>query len=280
MKARFKTRLILDNGPYPGWFNMGADQYLSDTLANSPYDFAIRFYTWKPPALSLGKHQSLDGVNLDYCRRSGWDVVQRPTGGRALLHLNDLSYSIVTSIGEDSYQKLHRIYSCAAKAISQSLTLLGINSTYQEAVKGSKGKMSFRNRACLSSRTRGEVTARGRKVACAAQRVYRDVILQHGSIMLKGDAAAIAPALVMGNHEQDQLIQRLRAQSQSLEGLSGTGLDDKRLTDQLIEQFALQLNLDLTAVSWTNDDMMFIRQYRDSFDLFTVSTGTEMIADG
>ena len=64
----------------------------------------LRLYGWTPPCLTLGRHQGVEAADLEFCREHGVDVVRRPTGGRALLHHLELTYSLVAPLGEDRFR--------------------------------------------------------------------------------------------------------------------------------------------------------------------------------
>ncbi len=74
----------------PGKLNMALD-----VCAGESQLFLLRIYTWKRPTLSLGRYQKTDGINWDFIEKNGFDVVRRPTGGRAVLHWDEITYSIV-----------------------------------------------------------------------------------------------------------------------------------------------------------------------------------------
>src|SRR5438270_12358260 len=86
-------RLLLDTSAAGAW-NMAVDEVLLDGVAAGATPPTLRFYQWAPPCLSLGYFQPFDVVNLEGCRRLGVEVVRRPTGGRAILHDRELTYSV------------------------------------------------------------------------------------------------------------------------------------------------------------------------------------------
>src|SRR5437870_580846 len=85
-------RLLVDEA-LPGAVNMAIDEALLDSVARGGPP-AIRFYTWRPATLSLGVNQPVGEVDREACTRLGFDVVRRPTGGRAVLHQHELTYSL------------------------------------------------------------------------------------------------------------------------------------------------------------------------------------------
>ena len=90
---------FIDCGPRPGGENMALDEALLESHASSQSPPVLRVYTWRPPAISLGRFQSIESsVDLERCRALGVDVVRRPTGGRAILHTEEeVTFSIVVS---------------------------------------------------------------------------------------------------------------------------------------------------------------------------------------
>src|SRR5947199_849284 len=90
--GRVAWRALADEG-LPGALNMAIDEALLDSVARGGPP-AIRFYTWRPATLSLGVNQPVGEVDREACTRLGFDVVRRPTGGRAVLHQHELTYSL------------------------------------------------------------------------------------------------------------------------------------------------------------------------------------------
>src|SRR5689334_21751812 len=86
---------LLRTGPAPGAWNMALDVALLEAAAREAAPPTLRFYGWAPPAVSLCRFQDVAAIDLDYARARGWDIVRRPTGGRAVLHHLELTYSII-----------------------------------------------------------------------------------------------------------------------------------------------------------------------------------------
>ncbi|HEX6798310.1 MAG TPA: hypothetical protein VF116_11430, partial [Ktedonobacterales bacterium] len=94
---RATWRLIVEREPRTAAENMALDEAIVDAVAASAVPPTLRFYQWAPPGLSLGKRQPLSGVDLAACARDGVDVVRRATGGFAILHTDELTYSVATT---------------------------------------------------------------------------------------------------------------------------------------------------------------------------------------
>ena len=87
-------RLIIDEQPRSGPANMALDQAIAEACALDDSPATLRFYRWNPPAVSLGRHQAVGEIDLEEVRSHGYEVVRRPTGGRAILHTDELTYSV------------------------------------------------------------------------------------------------------------------------------------------------------------------------------------------
>src|SRR5687767_2022966 len=119
---------LLDTGPADGFTNMAVDEALLETYAAQALSPTLRFYTWSPPALSLGYAQSIASIDLGYCQTLGIDVVRRPTGGRAVLHDREVTYSVI--IREDDPLAAAGVlasYLTISRALICGLSYLGIN---------------------------------------------------------------------------------------------------------------------------------------------------------
>ncbi len=249
---------------------MTADDMLARTLNESDFDVVVRFYRWSPPAVSLGFHQSPDMIDLDACAELGWDVVFRSTGGRALLHLDDLSYAVIIPSRSDTYGQLRELYESIALAIVRSLKQLGIDAeiTRPSVIKGDD-EPRLRAGMCLDSRVRGEITVGGRKIVSAAQHIYRGSLLQHGSIMLDGDTGAIAKVSNVHETKREILAEKLRNRACTLSDVTESDMDIKVLVDIIISNLADIMGLNIFESDWNDDEIERIGMLSHDFDAFS-----------
>lgn len=174
---------FIDSGPLPGDRNMAIDlEWLEKVAQRSDYG-VVRFYRWQPYCLSLGRYQSMDTVDRDRCRKDGVDVVVRPTGGRAVLHAEELTYSVIlpgTKLGT-----LHTVYRRLSEALAEGLRAVGLPA---EVVRQGDSLRSHYPTAsgtsCFSSSTQYEIQIDGKKIVGSAQRRSDGAMLQHGSILI------------------------------------------------------------------------------------------------
>ncbi|RPI67736.1 MAG: hypothetical protein EHM43_06735, partial [Ignavibacteriae bacterium] len=100
--------LIEHEGSSTGAQNMARDLELLEMVRSGGLDLAFRTYTWDPWAVSLGKHQQTEAIDVAETQRRGFDIVHRPTGGRAVLHARELTYCIaVRGKPQDVYAQVH-----------------------------------------------------------------------------------------------------------------------------------------------------------------------------
>ena len=173
---------LINSGTNTGTYNMEFDMFLVQQLQNNSILPSIRFYSWNPYTISLGYNQSDHFLNKERCSSENIDIVRRPTGGRAVYHSEELTYSVVQFINGKSIATIHNEIS---QALVSGLRLLGINATLS-AISSSTEKIYFgeHSSACFSSISRSEVHVNGKKIVGSAQRRFGDVVLQHGSIMI------------------------------------------------------------------------------------------------
>jgi len=158
---------------------MDLDEALANNYKGVP---VLRVFGWKPYCISLGYNQNPEDINSSLCLSEGIDVVRRPTGGRAILHAEELTYSVV--LNSDG-KGVHEIYKEISMALLGGLQVLGAN------VEFAKTQPDFGNLyktkssiPCFTSSARHEIEFEGRKLVGSAQRRYDDIVLQHGSILI------------------------------------------------------------------------------------------------
>jgi lipoate-protein ligase A len=174
-----------NTGFHDAHFNMSYDVFLVHQLTHKNIIPTLRLYGWKPYAISLGYNQSDDFLDKEKCISENVEVVRRPTGGRAVYHSEELTYSIVMFANEKNISTIHNEIS---QALVRGLKLLGVNATLSQTSPSSeKIYFSEHSSACFSSVSRSEVHVNGKKIIGSAQRRFGDVVLQHGSIMLGGE---------------------------------------------------------------------------------------------
>jgi len=183
---------LVESGQQAAAWNMAADEAM---LACYPQlqQPTLRLYAWRQPTLSLGYFQPLDDVDLDACASHGIEVVRRPTGGRAVLHHQEVTYSVVAGLGLFS-SGVAASYRDISHILIEAFTRLGVCATLQR--HHAQGHSS----ACFDTPAFAELTVDEKKISGSAQTRTKHALLQHGSLPLVfpwaqlGTALACSPA--------------------------------------------------------------------------------------
>lgn len=194
-----ELRVIRSYG-HNGAFNMAEDEALfRAAIERQTTAIILRVYDWHPACLSLGYFQSITRrADLDACTRHGYDVVRRPTGGRAVLHDKELTYCVVAPSDDlggttlDSYLEL-------SKALNAGLNILGVPSEIAPAKKAKH----IGSPACFDSLSSYEIAVHGKKIVGSAQYRSQGYLLQHGSILLDVDAVRLFDCLLPKASEEE-----------------------------------------------------------------------------
>lgn len=193
---------FLDTGCNIGIYNMSIDEELLARAQAGDKVPVLRFYGWDPPAISLGRFQKIEeAVDSAACKRHGFDIVRRITGGRAVLHHNELTYSIIARSDNPLFpSNVLGTYKIIASGLLAGLKNLGIDA---EVVSRSNRhahlvKKGSKDPACFSSPSWYEILVHGRKIIGSAQRRLSGAFLQHGSILLDYDPSLEAEVIPGG----------------------------------------------------------------------------------
>ena len=146
----------------------------------------LRFYRWQPWTISVGFHQNLDGIDIEKCRKAGIDVVRRPTGGRAILHAHELTFSVVLPNFISRFLgSTHDVYNQISAALVNGLNRLSLPVLLEKNRRASSDFSKYQSRfACFATSAKYEIQIGFRKLVGSAQRKYDRALLQHGSILL------------------------------------------------------------------------------------------------
>ncbi|MBP6509393.1 MAG: lipoate--protein ligase family protein [Candidatus Kapabacteria bacterium] len=195
------------DGSASGAANMARDLSMLEDVRNNVADILFRTYTWEPWCVSLGRNQPETSIDAERCEASGFDIVRRPTGGRAVLHANELTYCIVVRLGpsrtaRDVYARVHEALFAILTDHIPDLAFSGVPTDLRThyASSGALGQV------CFTSHARSEIMSGTRKVVGSAQRVIDGIVLQHGSILCGSGHERISD-LVHTDERQREFLQ-------------------------------------------------------------------------
>ena len=214
------TWRILFDSPAHGAWNMAVDEAILEHIGRGDSLATLRLYAWAPPCLSLGYAQPFGDVDMERLQERGWEVVRRPTGGRAILHTDELTYSVTAPANEPRVAgSVLESYNRLAAALLQAVHSLGLP---VEMKAGPDANHASPNPICFEVPSAYEITVLGKKLIGSAQARRKEGVLQHGSLPLVGDLARITDALFFrddaGRHEA---AERLLARATTVESALG-----------------------------------------------------------
>jgi lipoate-protein ligase A len=245
------TWRLLISTPADGATNMATDEAIvrGVTLGQAPP--TLRLYAWVPPCLSLGRGQSIEEIKRDACARDGVHIVRRPTGGRAILHTDELTYSVVAPPDDPrltgdiitSYRRL-------SQALLMALQQLGVDAQARSVNRTTNAI----NPVCFEVPSHYELTTPdGRKLVGSAQMRTSDAVLQHGTIPLVGDIARICHYLV-----SPPAVEQVRARAATLESVLAQPVSWDQAAAAMVKGFSSALNLTLARGALTSAEQDWI----------------------
>jgi lipoate-protein ligase A len=177
---------FMDTGPCAAAYNMALDEAIAVFVRNEKSPPTLRLYGWNNPSVSLGSFQKISDININYCIERGVPVVRRPTGGRALLHGNEITYSFSIKTTSGLFSKgLFDSYKKISSALSLALSKSGIPAAtklLRENGHSFSAGQRTRSPLCFASISYGELSVNSRKIIGSAQKRWADGLLQQGSI--------------------------------------------------------------------------------------------------
>lgn len=240
------TWRLLITPPRRGAWNMALDEAILEHIGRGESPPTLRLYAWEPACLSLGQAQPFADVDVVRLRARGWDVVRRATGGRAILHTDELTYSVIAPADEprvagsvpESYQRLAQALLLGVRNLELSVE---IESNAAPVPAGPKT-----NPVCFEVPSTYEITVNGRKLIGSAQARRREGVLQHGSLPLSGDLARICQVLVFGNETaRADASERLLGRAATVQSALGRAVSWDTAAAAFIRAFEAQLGLRL-----------------------------------
>ncbi len=246
-------RFIIDT-PQSAAFNMAADQFLLDQCVNSGTVY-VRFYLWANPTITMGYMQKpaevLDLRKVDADQIS-W--IKRPTGGRAVLHYKDLTYSCIfpnnlEAMGSTVKQSYRIITECLLKGFLSLGVPCQAHDSYEDYLY-LKREVKL---PCFLAPNRDEIMVNGKKLVGSAQRRSTKGVLQHGSIPFSDHYRRLPLYLNVGEKERERHQILLCSKSVGLQEINSS-IDVETLIKELQRGFIARLGFPWTRLDWTDDE--------------------------
>lgn len=256
----------IKSGIHCAAYNMAVDEAILKAHVAGQVPPTLRFYGWQPAAVSIGYFQKAAGeVDLAECRRQGIDVVRRLTGGRAVLHAAELTYSLVVSEDHPLVPAtITASYRFFSQGLLDGLNRLGI-SAQMSMPKAAYGQTKRRHAsaACFDAPSHYEVTFAGRKLVGSAQVRKEGVILQHGSILLSFDSRKVASLLNLPTAEDmERVAAMLAMRAMSISEAGQRDISWEEACDAMLTAFGPALGVELEPGSLTEQEGAAASQLR------------------
>jgi lipoate-protein ligase A len=236
---------LLYTPPSSGAWNMAVDESILEHIYRGEALPTLRLYSWDPPCLSLGHAQPFADVDMERVNANGWEVVRRLTGGRAILHTDELTYSVTGSVTDPILSgSILESYNRIAQALLYAVRELGLPVEMKEhALAGEPATLNL-NPVCFEVPSTYEITVNEKKLIGSAQARKKEGVLQHGSLPLTGDLTRICEALIFKDEASRQNAkQRLLARATTVESVTSVKTDWETAAQAFVKGFEAQLGI-------------------------------------
>ncbi len=226
---------------------MAIDEAILHTVGTGDVPPTLRLYAWDPPCISLGYAQPSADIDRTLLDKKGWQIVRRPTGGRAILHTDEITYAVISPHGEprlagsvlESYQRL-------SQALLLALRYLGIPAEALPLPPGYTPEKSKSKPVCFEVPSKYEITVNGKKLIGSAQARKKPGVLQHGSLPLYGDLTRIVSVLNLPDEEtRSRTARSLLGHACTIQSVLRRHIPWEEAAQALTSAFSDALNLNL-----------------------------------
>lgn len=254
------TWRLLTHPPTHGDWNMAVDEAMLEAARDGRVPPTLRLYAWEPACLSLGYAQSFKDVDVPALQHQGWHVVRRPTGGRAILHTDELTYSVTGPQDEPrlagSVLESYRRLSAALLEALRRLNLPAEVATPRLDANLTSARAALHGPVCFEVPSDYEIIAGGKKLIGSAQARRKGGVLQHGSLPLYGDLTRIVQALIFpGDDERAIAAERLLERATTAERVVGYAIAWQTAAEAFVAAFEHALDLKLIPGALTRDEI-------------------------
>jgi lipoate-protein ligase A len=228
---------FIDSGNNTGSYNMEFDMMLAKTLKSG--QAILRLYRWNPFCISLGANQSENSILREKVITDGIDIVKRPTGGRAILHAEELTYSVIYP--SNNNYSLNDLYKQVNLALKKGLAIFDeklneVSLEHKEPHFPSFYKEE-KSAVCFAVSSRNEINYKGKKLVGSAQRNLGNVILQHGSILCGDNHKKIVDYLTMDKNYLDEIRMEMNNTTTDLKEILNFKIEIEKLKSAIKKGF-------------------------------------------
>lgn len=261
--------IFIDSGKQDAAYNMALDEALLEWHAEGLIPPVIRFYQWEPAALSIGYFQRVErDIHLPAVKEMGLGFVRRPTGGRAVLHEHELTYSVIVSEDyPDMPKTVTEAYRVISEGILQGFRNLGLQAEFSvpESDSQREALSQPKSAVCFDAPSWYELVVEGKKVAGSAQTRQKGVILQHGAILIDLDEDKYLNCFSYESEEKRQKVkERLSQKAVSINKIISKTIEVEQCIPAFKNGFESALNIHLTSFSLTPEQQQYVENLADT----------------
>jgi len=255
---------LIQDRPHSAAFNMAADQYLLSTCEQRPSLF-IRLYSWEKPSITLGlSEKASTTLDIPACQHYGVDWIRRPTGGRSVLHYNDITYSCLFSSSLSGMgTKLMETYSLISECLMRGLACASVQCEPHDSAIDSALARSAAKLPCFLSPNRHEIMVNGKKLVGSAQKRTSRAVLQHGSIPLLTDFRLLPDYLLLSTDERTTQKQLLTDKTICIKEIL-PDFNEAHIRQCIVNGFRETLPFTFTNMEWSEKDISEIERMSGS----------------
>lgn len=260
-----ETWLFIDSGKCPPAFNMALDEALLDWHGEGKIPPVVRFYEWDPPALSIGYFQKAEKeINLPAVKALGLGFVRRPTGGRAVLHEHELTYSVIVSENHPTMpQSVTGAYRVISEGLLKGFQKLGFDASFA-VPKTEDEKNALKNprsAVCFDAPSWYELVVEGKKIAGSAQTRQKHVILQHGSILLELDVEKLFSLFTFPSEQvRERMMKAFREKAAAINDLSQRKIGLNEVKEAFRKGFEEGLHVRLEPYDLSDEQIRYVER--------------------
>ncbi len=237
---------------------MAADQVLFSQLKKGDTP-TLRLYTWDRPTLSIGKNQRIDAIDTNWCRENELVIVRRATGGQAVLHGNDITYSLVGDVRNPRFSGgIFSVYQTISQVFLLFFEKLGLSPQLQAQTH--RERRAKASQVCFAMPSAYEILIKGRKIIGSAQRRGPKAFLQHGTIPLTDQV----PLLIKIFKQVPESYLRSKVSALQTLGVFNQFTQDE-IRRVLVDSFQDVFHIELRKQDWSPAEMAAITEEEACF---------------
>ena len=236
---------LLELETYDAFMNMAVDEAILKARSQTIVPNTLRFYRWKPSAVSVGRFQNMEKqVQVENCRKHNVDVVRRITGGGTVYHdaQDEITYSVIARKQDLGAEDITTVYSRVYASLAEALRTLGIDADFNQGTA----------KACPN------LTVNGKKISGSAQAHKSEAFLQHGTLLSKVNLKKMFSFLrVPWAKTRVQIVSIAENRITSINAELGKTVSAAELIEALVKGFEKALDIRLTSGQLTTGELEF-----------------------